>query len=94
METLDIELDGNFYRSIIRDPELTNSEKITYIYLREFSIGKGYCTHTDEELKEIFTLSDSGISKRISNLRRKGYIQVETIRSGIPFAERRIYPLK
>lgn len=94
METLDIELDGNFYRSIVRDPELTNSEKITYIYLREFSIGKGYCTHTDEELKEIFTLSDSGISKRISNLRRKGYIQVETIRSGIPFAERRIYPLK
>ena len=80
---------------ILTNEKLSDKEKYIYSLILFFSKNDGYCTITNKYLVTIINLSDTRVSKLVSSLSRKKYVQVitnfqDTIRQII---NRKIIPL-
>lgn len=63
---------------ILTNENLSDKEKIIYSIILFFSKKDGYCTITNKYVATIICLSDTRVSKLISSLSKKKYIQVIT----------------
>lgn len=72
------------------DPELRPNAKLLYAEISALSNSTGYCWATNEWFAELFDLSVSTVSRLVSQLEEKGYIQCEMAATE-KGSERRIY---
>ena len=63
---------------ILTNEKLSDKEKYIYSLILFFSKTDGYCTITNKYLATIVNLSDTRVSKLVSSLSRKKYVQVIT----------------
>ena len=63
---------------ILTNEKLSDKEKQIYSLLLFFSKNDGYCTITNKYIANIVNLSDTRVSKLISSLSRKKYVEVIT----------------
>ena len=63
---------------ILTNEKLSDKEKYIYSLILFFSKNDGYCTITNKYLATIINLSDTRVSKLVSSLSRKKYVQVIT----------------
>lgn len=63
---------------ILTNENLSDKEKYIYSLILFFSKNENYCTITNKYIANIVNLSDTRVSKLISNLSRKKYVQVIT----------------
>lgn len=63
---------------ILTNENLSDKEKFIYSMILFFSKNDGYCTITNKYVATIICLSDTRVSKLISSLSKKKYIQVIT----------------
>ena len=63
---------------ILSNEKLTDKEKYIYSLILFFSKSNGYCTITNKFIGIIINLSDTRVSKLISSLSKKKYVQVIT----------------
>ena len=63
---------------ILTNEFLSDKEKHIYSLILFFSKNDGYCTITNKYIGTIVNLSDTRVSKLISSLSRKNYVQVIT----------------
>lgn len=63
---------------ILTNENLSDKEKFIYSIILFFSKKDGYCTITNKYVATIICLSDTRVSKLISSLSKKKYIQVIT----------------
>lgn len=68
--------------SVRYDPKLTPNAKLLYAEITALMDKKGYCFATNNYFMERFKLSDRSITGLISQLRDKGYINVEVVNEG------------
>ena len=61
---------------ILTSEQLSDKEKYIYSLILFFSKNDGYCTITNKFLASIVNLSDIRVSKLISSLSKKKYVQV------------------
>ena len=74
--------------------ELNGNEKVLYSEITALSNKKGYCFASNKYLSELYDVSTDTISRQISKLRKKGFLNIELIKDGNEkeIKERRIYP--
>lgn len=72
------------------DPELSSTAKLLYCEITSLCRAKGYCWATNKHFAELYGVSESTISRLVSQLERRGHIRVKTatVKKG---SERRIY---
>lgn len=63
---------------ILTNEKLSDKEKYIYSLILFFSKNDGYCTITNKYLATIVNLSDTRVSKLVSSLSKKKYVQVIT----------------
>lgn len=63
---------------ILTNENLSDKEKHIYSLILFFSKNDGYCAITNKYIATIINLSDTRVSKLISNLSKKKYVQVIT----------------
>ena len=63
---------------ILTNEKLSDKEKYIYSIILFFSKNDGYCTITNKYIATIVNLSDTRVSKLISSLSKKKYVQVIT----------------
>ena len=63
---------------ILTNKHLNDKEKYIYSLILFFSKNNGYCTITNKYIANIVNLSDTRVSKLISSLSKKKYVQVIT----------------
>lgn len=63
---------------ILTNEKLSDKEKYLYSLILFFSKNDGFCTITNKYLASIVNLSDTRVSKLISSLAKKKYVQVIT----------------
>ena len=63
---------------ILTNEKLSDKEKYIYSLILFFSKNDGYCTITNKYIATIVNLSDTRVSKLISSLSKKRYVQVIT----------------
>ncbi len=63
---------------ILTNENLNDKEKYIYSLILFFSKNDGYCTITNKYIATIVNLSDTRVSKLVSSLSKKKYIQVIT----------------
>lgn len=63
---------------ILTNEKLSDKEKYIYSLILFFSKNDNYCTITNKYIANIINLSDTRVSKLISSLSRKKYVQVIT----------------
>lgn len=72
------------------DPELSSTAKLLYGEITSLCRAKGYCWATNSHFAELYGVSESTISRLISQLEKRGHIRVETVAIATG-SERRIY---
>ena len=75
------------------DRNLSDSEKLLYSEITALSNKYGYCTATNNYFAELYGVSKVTISRRISNLKKYGYLEVKMIKENKEIVQRQIYPL-
>jgi len=68
--------------TIKTDPNLTIFEKVVLAEIISFSSSKGYCWTHNRNIAEKLLISISTVSRAITKLKKKGYIEVETVHTG------------
>lgn len=63
---------------ILTNENLSDKEKYIYSLILFFSKNDGYCTITNKYIATIVNLSDTRVSKLVSSLSKKKYVQVIT----------------
>lgn len=63
---------------ILTNEHLNDKEKYIYSLILFFSKNDGYCTITNKYIANIVNLSDTRVSKLVSSLSKKKYVQVIT----------------
>lgn len=89
-------MDNPSYFSILTaevryDKELKANEKLLYSEISALTNKKGYCTARNKYFANCYGVHKDTIADWISNLKNKGFILIETVRSNKRVAERRIY---
>ena len=72
------------------DPELSSTAKLLYGEITSLCKAKGYCWATNSHFAELYNVSESTISRLISQLEKRGHIRVKTVAIATG-SERRIY---
>lgn len=72
------------------DPELSSTAKLLYSEITSLCRTKGYCWATNSHFAELYNVSESTISRLISQLEKRGHIRTETV-AVEKGSERRIY---
>lgn len=75
------------------DRNLSDSEKLLYSEITALSNKYGYCTATNNYFAELYGVSKVTISRRISNLKKHGYLEVKMIKENNEIVQRQLYPL-
>lgn len=75
------------------DRNLTDSEKLLYSEITALSNKYGYCTATNNYFAKLYDVTKVTISRRISNLKKHGYLDIEIILENNEVKQRKIYPL-
>ena len=75
------------------DRNLSDSEKLLYSEITALSNKYGYCTATNNYFAELYGVTKITISRRISNLKKHGYLEVEMIKENNEIVQRQLYPL-
>lgn len=75
------------------DERLSDSEKILFSEITALSNKYGYCTATNNYFSELYNVSKRTISTRISNLKKLGYLYIQTELEGKQIKSRKIYPM-
>ena len=75
------------------DFNLTDSEKLLYSEITALSNKYGYCTATNNYFAKLYDVTKVTISRRISNLKKHGYLDIEMILEDNEVKQRKIYPL-
>lgn len=75
------------------DRNLTDSEKLLYSEITALSNKYGYCTATNNYFAKLYDVTKVTISRRISNLKKHGYLDIEIILEDNEVKQRKIYPL-
>ena len=75
------------------DRNLSDSEKLLYSEITALSNKYGYCTATNNYFAELYGVTKVTISRRISNLKKHGYLEVEMIKENNEIVQRKLYPL-
>lgn len=73
------------------DNDLTDSEKLLYAEITALSNKYGYCTASNRYFAKLYNVTDVTISRRISNLKQRGYLKIEQQRKGEKVVLRKIY---
>nr|WP_261975194.1 helix-turn-helix domain-containing protein [Lactobacillus crispatus] len=74
------------------DKDLKPNEKLLYSEITALSNKFGYCTASNNYFAPLYDVSKETVSRWISHLKKKGYIQVEIIRAADKTVQqRRIY---
>lgn len=76
--------------SVRYDPELSSTAKLLYSEITSLCRAKGYCWATNSHFAELYNVSESTISRLISQLEKRGHIRTETVAVATG-SERRIY---
>ena len=75
------------------DFNLTDSEKLLYSEITALSNKYGYCTATNNYFAKLYDVTKVTISRRISNLKKHGYLDIEMLLEDNEVKQRKIYPL-
>lgn len=75
------------------DNRLTDSEKLLFAEITSLSNKYGYCTATNSYFARLYEVVKETISRRISNLTKYGYLNIETVKDGKQIKQRKMYPL-
>lgn len=62
------------------DNNLSDSEKLLYAEITALTNSHGYCWSTNAYFAKLYGVTERTISRRINNLKEKGYIDVELVR--------------
>lgn len=76
------------------DSRLKGDAKVLYSEILLLSNKTGYCYATDQHLAALFDIGPRTITRHIAELKKYGYIKIETKRQGKRITERHIYPLE
>ena len=76
------------------DSRLKGEAKVLYSEILLLSNKAGYCYATDQHLAALFDIGPRTITRHIAELKKYGYIKIETKRQGKRITERHIYPLE
>ncbi len=80
---------------ILSDDNLSDKEKFIYSLLLFFSTQNGSSTITNNLISELFSISKTQVSKLITSLKNKGYIEVKILRNSFnQVINRTITPIK
>lgn len=80
---------------ILTDDAISDKEKLIYSLLLFFSTQNGSCTITNNLISNLFAISKTQVSKLISSLKSKSYIEVEILRDNSnQIINRTITPIK
>lgn len=75
------------------DNRLTDSEKLLFAEITSLSNKYGYCTASNGYFAELYDVVKETVSRRISNLSKYGYLNIEIIKEGNEVKQRKMYPL-
>ena len=75
------------------DSRLKGDAKVLYSEILLLSNKAGYCYATDQHLAALFDAGQRTAARHIAELKKYGYIRIETKRQGVTVTQRRIYPL-
>lgn len=75
------------------DSRLKGDAKVLYSEILLLSNKAGYCYATDQHLAALFDAGQRTAARHIAQLKKYGYIRIETKRQGVTVTQRRIYPL-
>lgn len=76
------------------DSRLKGDAKVLYSEILLLSNKAGYCYATDQHLAALFDAGQRTVTRHIAELKKYGYIKIETKRQGKRVTERHIYPLE
>ena len=76
------------------DSRLKGDTKVLYSEILLLSNKAGYCYATDQHLAALFDAGQRTAARHIAELKKYGYIKIETKRQGKRITERHIYPLE
>ena len=76
------------------DSRLKGDAKVLYSEILLLSNKAGYCYATDQHLAALFDAGQRTAARHIAELKKYGYIKIETKRQGVTVTQRRIYPLE
>ena len=75
------------------DNRLTDSEKLLFAEITSLSNKYGYCTASNGYFAKLYGVVKETISRRISNLSKYGYLNIEIIKEGNEVKQRKVYPM-
>ncbi|WP_340296375.1 helix-turn-helix domain-containing protein [Staphylococcus coagulans] len=75
------------------DNRLTDSEKLLFAEITSLSNKHGYCTASNGYFAKLYNVVKETVSRRISNLNKYGYLNIEIIKHGNEVKQRKMYPL-
>lgn len=92
------EVNGSNWDSVLPaavryDSRLKGDAKVLYSEILLLSNKAGYCYATDQHLAALFDAGQRTAARHIAQLKKYGYIRIETKRQGVTVTQRRIYPL-
>lgn len=76
------------------DSRLKGDAKVLYSEILLLSNKAGYCYATDQHLAALFDAGQRTAARHIAELKKYGYIKIETKRQGVTVTQHRIYPLE
>ena len=76
------------------DSRLKGDAKVLYSEILLLSNKAGYCYATDQHLAALFDAGQRTVTRHIAELKKLGYVKIETKRQGKRITERHIYPLE
>lgn len=93
------EVNGSNWDSVLPaavryDSRLKGDAKVLYSEILLLSNKAGYCYATDQHLAALFDAGQRTVTRHIAELKKYGYIKIETKRQGKRVTERHIYPLE
>lgn len=97
-ESTELEVNGSNWDSVLPaavryDSRLKGDAKVLYSEILLLSNKAGYCYATDQHLAALFDAGQRTAARHIAQLKKYGYIRIETKRQGVTVTQRRIYPL-
>lgn len=98
-ESTESEVNGSNWDSVLPaavryDSRLKGDAKVLYSEILLLSNKAGYCYATDQHLAALFDAGQRTAARHIAQLKKYGYIRIETKRQGVTVTQRRIYPLE
>ncbi|EIW3383805.1 helix-turn-helix domain-containing protein [Staphylococcus pseudintermedius] len=75
------------------DNRLTDGEKLLFAEITSLSNKHGYCTASNGYFAKLYNVVKETVSRRISNLNKYGYLNIEIIKHGNEVKQRKMYPL-